>query len=187
MYLDKSNRLWLSGSHGLFQYSDSGLISFNPGNGYEGSWTTAIFQDRESNIWFGTNGTGVFRYSSQPFLIYDQFRAAANAGIMPILEDHDRLFMGTEGSGLFVKDDKGISRVTGISDAQVIKTLRDFIMGRITPFMFLSSSGLFVKYENGNVTNVKLGGLKGCINAILPDDQGGFWVASCWGFAWYFC
>ena len=184
MYLDKSNRLWLSGSHGLFQYSDSGLISFNPGNGYEGSWTTAIFQDRENNIWFGTNGTGAFRYSSQPFLIYDQFSAAANAGIMPILEDNGRLFMGTEGSGLFIKDDKGIRRVTGISDAPSDQSVTGLYHGPGNSVYVLSSNGLFVKYENGNVTNVRLGDLKGCINSILPDEQGGFWVASCWGFAY---
>jgi hypothetical protein len=40
----------------------------------EGSNTVSIFEDHENNIWFGTNGTGVFRYSFQPFLIYDQFK-----------------------------------------------------------------------------------------------------------------
>jgi ligand-binding sensor domain-containing protein/signal transduction histidine kinase len=184
MYLDKSNRLWLSGSHGLFQYSDSGLISFNPGNGYEGSWTTAIFQDRESNLWFGTNGTGVFRYSSQPFLIYDQFRAAGNAGIMPILEDHGRLFIGTEGSGLFMKDDEGIRRVPGVSDAPSDQNITGLYHGPGDAIYILASSGLFTKYTNGKVTNISLSSLKGCINAVLPDEQGGFWVASCWGLAY---
>ncbi|HEY4966908.1 MAG TPA: two-component regulator propeller domain-containing protein, partial [Puia sp.] len=184
MFLDRSNRLWLSGSHGLFQYSDSGLISFNPGNGYEGSWTTAIFQDRENNIWFGTNGTGVLRYSSQPFLIYDQFRAAANAGIMPILEDHGRLFMGTEGSGLFIKDDKGVRRVEGISEAPSDQNITGLYHGPNDAVYVLASSGLFVKYENEKATNIKLSSLKGCINSVLPDEQGGFWVTSCRGFAY---
>ncbi|HEX3079206.1 MAG TPA: two-component regulator propeller domain-containing protein, partial [Puia sp.] len=31
-------------------------------------------------------------------------------------------------------------------------------------------------------TRIHLGELKGCINTVLPDDQGGFWVSSCLGF-----
>jgi signal transduction histidine kinase/ligand-binding sensor domain-containing protein len=181
MYLDKSNRLWITGSHGLFQYTDSALTSFNPGNGYEGSKTTAIFQDRESNLWFGTNGTGVFRYSSQPFLIYDQFTAARNASVMPMLEDRGRLFLGTEGSGLFIKDDNGIKRVDGISEAPSDQNITGLYHGKDNEIYVLTSSGLFTKYVDGQVTNIKLGELKGCINYVLPDEQGGFWVASCWG------
>jgi signal transduction histidine kinase/ligand-binding sensor domain-containing protein len=183
MYMDRSNRFWLSGTHGLFQYSDSGLISFNPGNGYEGSKTTAIFQDRESNLWFGTNGTGVFRFSSQPFLIYDQFTAGRNAGVMPMLEDHGRLYLGTEGSGLFVLDDKGVNRVPGISEAPSDQSITGLFRGSGNEIYVLASSGLFAKYVNGQVTYMRLGESKGCINSVLPDGEGGFWVASCWGFA----
>ena len=183
MYLDRSNRLWLTGTHGLFQYSDSGLISFNPGNGYEGSKTNTIFQDRESNIWFGTNGTGVFRYSSQPFLIYDQFTAGRNSGVMPILEDHGRLYLGTEGSGLFILDEGGIRRVDGISEAPSDQNITGLFRGRDNEIYVLTSSGLFAKYANGQVSYIRLGDIKGCINSVLPDDEGGFWVASCWGLA----
>ena len=38
--------------------------------------------------------------------------AAENTGIMPMLEDNGQLYLGTEGSGLFVKDEKN-QRVEG--------------------------------------------------------------------------
>ena len=78
LYQDRSNKIWLTSTQGLFQYTDSGLIAYNSENGYEGSNTVSVFEDHEDNLWFGTNGTGVFRYSFQPFLIYDQFSAAHN-------------------------------------------------------------------------------------------------------------
>jgi hypothetical protein len=103
---------------------------------------------------------------------------------MPMLEDRGSLYMGTEGSGLFVMNEKGISRVEGISEAPSDQNITGLIKGPDHEIYVLASSGLFTKYENGKVTNIKLSGLKGCINSVLPDEQGGFWVASCWGFAY---
>jgi signal transduction histidine kinase/ligand-binding sensor domain-containing protein len=182
MYQDKSNRLWLTGSRGLFQYADSGLTAFNAVNGYEGSKTTVIFQDREDNIWLGTDGTGVFRYSYQPFLIFDQFNAARSMSVMPMLLDHNRLFLGTEGSGLFLYDGKNMHAVKGISDDPTDQNITGLFHGTENEIYVLASSGLLQKYVNGKMTKFRLGELKGCINSMLPDDQGGFWVASCWGF-----
>jgi signal transduction histidine kinase/ligand-binding sensor domain-containing protein len=182
MYLDRSGRLWLTGSQGLFQYSETGLTAFNPENGYEGSKTTVIYQDREDNIWFGTNGTGVFRYSYQPFLIFDQFNAAQNRGVMPMLQHGNRLFLGTEGSGLYIYDGKNIRAVNGFSNDPADQNITGLFQGNENEIYVLASSGLLKKYSNGKFSKVSLGEVKGCINSVIPDERGGFWVASCWGF-----
>ncbi len=182
LYQDRSGRLWLTGTRGLFQYSDSGLTAFNQGNGYEGNTTAAIFQDREGNIWFGTNGTGVFRYSDQPFLIYDQFSAARNMGVMPMLENQNRIYMGTTGSGLFMYDGKNIVHVKGLSDDPAGQYITGLFRGKENEIFILTGSGLFARYQNGKMTKIRLGELKGCIKSVLPDDQGGFWVSACQGF-----
>ena len=62
------------------------------------------------------------------------------------------------------------------------KILLAYIKAGEDAIYVLTSSGIFSKYENGKFTRVRLGELKGCINTVLPDDQGGFWVSSCVGF-----
>jgi signal transduction histidine kinase/ligand-binding sensor domain-containing protein len=181
LYLDRSNKLWFSCSQGLFQYSDSGLTAFNSSNGYEGSNTISIFEDHEDNIWLGTNGTGVFRYSFQPFLIYDQFSATNNLGIMPMVEGGKQLYFGTEG-GLFQYDGNKINHVQGPYNNPADQNISGLFNAGKGAIYVLSSSGLFSKYENGKFTKIRLGELKGCINDVLPDDQGGYWVSSCLGF-----
>ena len=182
LYLDRSGRLWFTCTRGLFQYSDSGLTAFNSAHGYEGNNTVSIFEDHENNIWFGTNGTGVFRYSFQPFLIYDQFSATNNLGIMPMLTDNKQLYFGTEGGGLFQYDGKKINHINGPSDDPADQNIIGIYKAGEGAIYVLTSSGIFSKYENGKFTRVRLGDLKGCINTVLPDDHGGFWVSSCAGF-----
>jgi len=182
MYQDKSNKLWFASSQGLYQYADSGLTAFNPGNGYEGSGTDVIFQDREHNIWLGTSGTGVFRYSYQPFLIYDQFSAAKNTSIMPILEDHDRTYFGTDGQGVYMYDGKNMTPVKSLSDNPMDLHITGLFHGKENEIYILSSSSFFSKYADGKMTRVPLGDSKGCVYDVLPDNNGGYWVASCWGF-----
>jgi signal transduction histidine kinase/ligand-binding sensor domain-containing protein len=182
LYQDKSGRIWFTCTQGLYHYTDSGLIAYNSGNGYEGSNTVSIFEDHEDNLWFGTNGTGVFRYSFQPFLIYDQFSAAHNRGVMPMLEYHNQLFFGTVGSGLYMYDGKDFSRVKGQSDDPGDQNIEGLFPNGDKGIYLLASSGLFSKYQNGVFTKIALGDLKGCINSAAQASDGGFWVSTCFGF-----
>jgi signal transduction histidine kinase/ligand-binding sensor domain-containing protein len=179
MYLDKSNRLWFTGSRGLFKYSDTGLTSFNQSNGFEGNNPASVFQDRENNFWFGTNGTGVFRYSYQPFLIFDQFSEAKNAGIMPIQYYKGRIYFGTDGAGLFMYDGNKITTVEGIYDHPADEHILSLHAGDKGELYILASSGIYLKYVDGKITRVSLGDIKGCIYDVLPDGGGGFWVGNC--------
>ncbi len=182
LFQDKKDNLWITSTRGLFQYSDSGLMPFNNANGYAGSNTMVIFQDREDNLWFGTNGTGVFRYSYQQFLIFDQFTAERNLNVMPMLESDNKIFIGTEGAGLFEYDGKNINPVKGLSAEPGEQNIVGLYKAEDKGIYVLSSSGLFVKYYEGKSTKINLGAIKGCIYAVVPDGRGGFWVNSCWGF-----
>ncbi len=182
LYQDKTDNLWITSTRGLFQYSDSGLVPFNTANGYAGNNTVVIFQDREENLWFGTNGTGVFRYSYQQFLIFDQFTAERNLNIMPMLENDNKIFIGTEGAGLFEYDGKNINPVKGLSGEPGDQSIVGLYKAEDKGIYVLASSGLFVKYYDGKSTKINLGAIKGCIYAVVPDGRGGFWVNSCWGF-----
>ena len=181
LYEDKSGKLWFTCHQGLFQYGDSGITPFNSSNGYEGNNTMSIFQDHENNIWLGTNGTGVFRYSFQPFIIYDQFSATNNLGIMPLVESDNVIYIGTEGGGIFACDGKKLNHIRGPSEDPADQNITGLFNTGDKGIFVLTSSGKFWKYENGKFTNVRLGDLKGCIHTVLPDKQGGFWVSSCLG------
>jgi signal transduction histidine kinase/ligand-binding sensor domain-containing protein len=181
MYGDNSGRIWFTCHQGLFQIGDSALTAFNSSNGYEGNNTVSIFEDHEKNIWLGTNGTGVFRYSFQPFIIYDQFSAINNLGIMPLIEENNTIYIGTEGGGLFAYDGQKVSHIKGSSEDPADQNITGLFRTGGKGIFVLTSTGKFSKYENGKFTKTQLGELRGCINSVIPDGQGGFWVSSCLG------
>ena len=181
LYNDNSDRLWFACREGVMQITDSGMTIFNSANGYEGNNTASIFEDHEKNIWLGTNGTGVFRYSFEPFIIYDQFSAANNLGIMPLIEKNNVIYIGTEGGGIFTYDNGKIGHIKGPADDPANQNITGLFNAAGKGIYVLTSSGLFSKYENGKFTKTQLGELRGCINTVLPDKKGGFWVSSCQG------
>ncbi len=181
LYLDKTNTLWLTSTNGLFQYVDSGRIALNAANGYAGNRTTVIFQDREENIWLGTNGTGVFRFSAQQFLIFDQFTEEKNFSVMPMIENNQQIYIGT-GNGLFSYDGKDMNVVKGLPDNSSDQNITELFPAEKNGIYILTGGGLFLRNDNGNISKVNLGALKGCVYSAIPDGRGGFWVNSCWGF-----
>jgi len=179
MYRDKSGRLWLTCKDGLYQYADSTLTAFNPENGYEGSSTSAIFQDHEQNLWFGTDGTGVFRYSYQQFLIYDQFSAAHSMGILPMLKSGKKLFLGTA-SGLFIMEGNEVNQAAHFS-SESDRGVAGIFEGRKGEVYVLTGGGSFMKYSPQGWEKISFGEWKTCINSVYPDPDGGFWLAGCFG------
>ncbi|MFI5194773.1 MAG: two-component regulator propeller domain-containing protein, partial [Chitinophagales bacterium] len=182
LFQDESKRLWLLSRQGLFLWSDDHLIPFNETNGYIHNNATAIFQDREKNIWFGTNGSGILRYSYQPFLVFDEFSASRDAIVMSLVEGNDhRLYIGTDGAGLFVYDDKKMIplKLPGVNpqDNHIVNLSRD----NQNNIYVLSASGRIWKFDQHRFTEIKPGVMLNCANAVLPDSRGGLWIAGCLG------
>ena len=130
---------------------------------------SSIFQDHEYNIWFGTNGTGVFRYSFQPFLIFDQFTATKNMNVMPMLENNKRaLYRNRRWRACLYMMEKNNSR------SRTVRMIRHTkYYGLYLPeggeFIFKPAVVYLQSTRTGNF-KVPLGEIKGCINSVIPDE-----------------
>ncbi|HEY4154155.1 MAG TPA: two-component regulator propeller domain-containing protein, partial [Puia sp.] len=186
LFQDKSNKLWLLTRQALFQCVDFHPVLYSIGNGYTNNSTMAVFQDRENNIWFGTNGSGLMRYAGQPFIIYDQFNTSKNAVIMYLLEGNDhRLYIGTDGSGVFVYDGDSMIPVRIPSEMALDKRIICLSKGSNNEIYILTANSTLWKYADNRVTPVRLPILDYCTNAVLADEKGGFYVAGCHGCFYY--
>jgi sugar lactone lactonase YvrE len=75
--------------------------TFNRQDGLSSATIRAIFQDRDDNLWFGTNGGGVCRYDGALFTIFDTTNGLADNTVNCITEDHQgRLWFATRGKGV---------------------------------------------------------------------------------------
>jgi len=69
---DNNGQLWLGCVSGAFRIKDSTVHYFNQQNGLSNNIIYSIIKDREGNIWLGSDGQGIFRYSGGPFISIDE-------------------------------------------------------------------------------------------------------------------
>ncbi len=68
---DRSNQLWLSSPEGIIRLnSQMKQLNLNEANGLPIKTINCSFQDKEGNIWFGSDGKGLIRFANQNLQIY---------------------------------------------------------------------------------------------------------------------
>ncbi|MEW6158450.1 MAG: two-component regulator propeller domain-containing protein [Verrucomicrobiota bacterium] len=74
--VDQSGNLWAGFyGRGLYRISrDESFVDVSKQPGFPQITIRAIFQDRERNIWVGTDGAGILRLRPRPFHVFDRAR-----------------------------------------------------------------------------------------------------------------
>ncbi|MEZ5017187.1 MAG: two-component regulator propeller domain-containing protein [Flavipsychrobacter sp.] len=104
--------LWM-GSTGALQYKDSIISSYDKNNGFTESVTRCIKTDKEGNIWFGTNGNGIFRFSGGQFSIVDEKTGLDNEQVMAIAATpKGRVYFGTYLGGVYYYEHGIVNKYT---------------------------------------------------------------------------
>jgi len=71
MYKDRQSNLWMATGKGVCRIKKGGEITwFTTQNGLTTNFQTSIFQDRENNIWFTNDQTGLSKLSNQQLAFY---------------------------------------------------------------------------------------------------------------------
>lgn len=66
IYVDSKDRIWLAAHKNRISYHTNSQFHYLPGElGNEVSNVNCIAEDQEGNLWFGTDGKGVFRYDGE--------------------------------------------------------------------------------------------------------------------------
>ncbi len=106
---DFKGHLWFVGLQGVYVLDEKGVHRFSATNGFSNAQATQAFPDREGNLWFSTDGQGVFKYKGGAFVHFDESNGLAHPIVMSLLHDKQGLlWMGTYGGGLQVFDGKSI-------------------------------------------------------------------------------
>ena len=89
---------WLGeGGRGVSRYDGEQFVSFTTQDGLTGNEVLSILEDREGNLWFGTDG-GVSRYDGTHFESFTTADGLVDNSVWAILEDREgNLWFGTDG------------------------------------------------------------------------------------------
>jgi signal transduction histidine kinase/ligand-binding sensor domain-containing protein len=186
IFQDKDRHFWLVTADNLYLRSDKGVIQINKDLGLNKDKVSAMFQDKEENMWLGTLGFGIYRYSFDPFRYFDQFKSEDNAAVMSIAEDRQHhLFIGTDGSGLFTKTGTGFIHIPIPSTDKSDQVIFGICKGVKDEMLFWTQGQTLWKYSDGKVARLVFPKELYYVNAVLLDSRGGFWVSGPRGCFYY--
>jgi signal transduction histidine kinase/ligand-binding sensor domain-containing protein len=74
IYRDRQFNLWLTSGEGVYRINKDGKATlFTTANGLTTNFQSSIFQDRENNMWFTNEQTGLCKLSNQQLAYYPEF------------------------------------------------------------------------------------------------------------------
>ena len=99
---DESNNLWVGTLMGAYCISSKKTQFFNSLNGFTDNAVNKIFRDAENNMWFATEGAGIYKYDGDQTMILDKAQGLSNEVVMGFATDREgAMWMHCFGNTLF--------------------------------------------------------------------------------------
>jgi len=95
--IDSRNWLWIGTDAGVVYYQDSFFVRDNRLDTLNGMRIWAITEDSSNNLWFGTYGNGLVRFTGDSLIWYNSSNSALSADeirILKFLPKHQQLLIG---------------------------------------------------------------------------------------------
>lgn len=100
--IDKENNYWLTSSHGIFKYENNKKKHIDRSNGIPLDAINCVFQDKEGNMWFGSDGKGLLRFCGEGQLFYNQSTGFSSDLILATYKiPGDGYYFGSYDKGVF--------------------------------------------------------------------------------------
>lgn len=181
MHEDQDGVLWTAGyTNGVACYKPDGtILECTIRDGLQNSASLCIYEDRERNIWVGSNGGGLARLKPKSVAVYDEKAGAPQPVINSIAEQSPGHFLvGTHGGGLRPFDGTRFSdpivsegqRLLPGSWIHSILTSRDGSqwIGTYQEGVFHLSNGRIETFRSPELASLS-------IYALFEDSQGKIW------------
>ncbi|PWH85448.1 ligand-binding sensor domain-containing protein [Brumimicrobium oceani] len=138
--IDHKNNFWLSSRNGILLVKEGDTIKMTEKSGLPTDDVYEIFEDSEDNIWIGTNGKGIIRFTDEVFTYYNESSGLPSDLIIAMdLDSQKNKWISTIDRGVFKIDSTGnIKKIDFIQSAAWQIVCADDIV------LFATNFGLFV-------------------------------------------
>jgi len=124
---DSKGHIWLGTNKGAYLLNAEGMPAYvGASAGLTDITINNIMNDREGNLWFTTDGDGLFRLNNTPFYMLDKTAGLSGNMVMGLLFKNNALWAGTADGGVVKQQGGTFTKVNIPSphpEAQKINTL----------------------------------------------------------------
>ena len=176
----KDDELWLITANSLIQNSDHNNRIFAMDEGFSSKLPTVGFQDREGNMWLGTDGDGIYKFTNSTFVKFDSRHGLSNENVLSIIKDSKgKYWYGTNGGGIFCSEGDvmtNYSTSNGLPNNYITSSAQD----KDGNLWFGTRGSGVVKYDGKEFINyTQSGGLvHGNIRKIYCAEDGSVWITT---------
>ena len=106
--IDSQGEFWLNSKNGVTLIKESKTLNFNEQTGLPINDINIVFEDREKNIWFGTGGKGLLKFTGEVFTHFNEKSNLPSDLIISLLKDKNgKLWLSTYDRGICTMDGNG--------------------------------------------------------------------------------
>lgn len=177
MFEDREGILWMgAGSEGLVAVCPGKVETFSPTDRWHGCVPLSITDGDDGGIWVGTEGAGLYHLSkNNEWKQYAASSGLSNQFVWCVSkDDHDRLWAGTWGGGIFAQQDDHFVIPAGLENVNA--PMPAILQARDGVIWIGTSSGL-IRYQAGAVKwfGEKEGLKLPDVRAIAESQDGTVW------------
>jgi ligand-binding sensor domain-containing protein/signal transduction histidine kinase len=179
LFEDGSGRFWV-GKIGILYYLENGkLVKFTERAGFrEGAEFSVIAQDRDGNLWFGTD-QGLSRYSSEKATVFTKKDGLPDDYIVAFLQTGaGKIWVGTRGGIASIEN--GAIKAFTVKDGLASNYIRSLYEDSTGVLWIGSYDGGLTRLKDGKFTRFTMndGLSSNGVFCILEDNRGWFWMNS---------
>lgn len=182
---DSRGYLWFGSRGGVCLFDGVEFTELKAGPALQRNSVRTIFEDRDKNIWIGTNEHGVFKWDSKELVQYSAGNGLPANRVFSIVQDKSgSLWFGTNnGAARFNGNRFDIfSREQGLTSSRVYGIISD----RAGTVWFATADGAF-SYRDGKFQrmSVKDGLIHDKVYCLIQDSRGNIWFGTAKGVSLY--
>jgi len=153
-------KIWIGSDSGISVYKDDHFEYITNAKGAPINSVRIISEDKEGNIWFSSEGRGLFKYNQENFIHLDKKSGLGSDFVAAIYFDRDNIpWIGTYGGGLsWIKDNKiyNITVKNGLFDNIIYTILesQDKLWMSCNNGIFSVSKDQLLDFEKGKIGSV---------------------------------
>ncbi len=178
--LPQSNQQYLRDKNGKLIKS---FTHFTEKEKLSNNTVRSILEDKNGNLWFGTENGGVTKYDGNNFTNFTTKEGLSNNNIFNILEDKNgNIWFGTKGGGVTKYNGKNFTHFTekeGLGDNFVCTSIED----KYGNIWLGTDGGGVSKYDGKNFTyyTEEQGLGNNCVYSSMEDEYGNLWFGTRFG------
>lgn len=137
--IDKYENKWLHSSDGIVYIKDDDTLEITEQSGLATNDVDVIFEDSEENIWIGTNGKGLLRFTNEVFTYYNE-KSGFPSDLVIAME------MDKRNNTWFSSIDQGVWQIDGKGEFHKIDFIPSVVWQIVSSkdlVIFASDYGLF--------------------------------------------